>query len=243
MSATSSERGNLTSASKVLEVLLLFSETRTELSAAQISELIGATSPTTYRYLALLKKLHLLAEGRSGYYHPTARVMPLARAAQIANPLTEIAKPLLRDAVEQIGETVMLLQQTGDLLICTELVESPHHVRYTIPMGRTIPLGVGASGKLALALADEETRARLLPPHLPVEQLDEALHLGYATSGSEIDIGSWACSVPVNIPGEVFVLSCAGPETRMTAERRASTIGTLRTTAMRISNEFVKFTV
>lgn len=244
MTANGSARGNLTSAGKVLELLLLFSAERPELSVPQMSELIAATVPTTYRYLALLKKLELLVEGSPGRYHPTARVIPLARAAQIGDPLPKIAAPLLREAVDHIGETVMLLQRLGDVLICTELVESPHSMRYTIPKGRTIPLGVGASGKLGLALADHETKARLRPTSLTERQLDDINAQGFAISGSEIDRGSWACSVPIPIPHDgISVLSCAGPETRMTVERQGTTLETLKATAARIGLEFARLIV
>ena len=48
--------------------------------------------------MALLKELQLLEEGRAGHYHLTSQVMPLARAAQLANDLVRLAKPAMEAA-------------------------------------------------------------------------------------------------------------------------------------------------
>jgi DNA-binding IclR family transcriptional regulator len=55
--------------------------------------LIDATVPTTYRYVAMLYDMQILEEGRAGTYHPTARIMPVAREAEgfkdVPRPLQE----------------------------------------------------------------------------------------------------------------------------------------------------------
>lgn len=244
MVAAKVDNGTSSSSKKVLNLLFQFSAERTELSVPEMSELIGATTPSTYRYLALLKDLDLLEEGKPGHYHPTARVIPLARAAQLSNPLAQIAGPILREASDAIGETVMLQQIAGDHVVCIELAECDRPMRFTIQRGRTTPLGVGASGKMALALCPFETRERLLPAHLSQDQLDTYLAQGSATSKSEIDEGVWACSVPViNSRKNLSVLTSAGPESRIPEERKEMTLQALQESAHKIREKYSRLLI
>jgi DNA-binding IclR family transcriptional regulator len=244
MGAAKADNGTSSSSKKVLTLLFQFSAERTELSVPEMSELIGATMPSTYRYLALLKDLDLLEEGKPGHYHPTARVIPLARAAQLSNPLAQIAGPMLREASDTLGETVMLQQLAGDHVVCIELAECDRPMRFTIQRGRSTPLGRGASGKMALALCPAETRERLLPAHLSQDQLDTYLAQGFATSTSEIDEGVWACSVPViTTRKNLSVLTSAGPESRIPDEHKELTIQTLQKSAQKIREKYSKLLI
>lgn len=239
MGADKSDNGTSSSSKKVLNLLFQFSAERTELSVSEMAELIGATTPSTYRYLALLKELDLLEEGKPGHYHPTARVIPLARAAQLSNPLARIAGPIVREASNAIGETVMLQQLAGDHVVCIELAECDRPIRFTIQRGRSTPLGSGASGKMALALCPPEVRERLLPSHLSQDQLDTYHAQGYATSISEIDEGAWACSVPViSTRKNLSVLTSAGPESRIPGEHKELALRTLQESAQRIREKY-----
>lgn len=241
MATSKAEKTTSSSSAKVLNLLFLFTPERPELSVPEMTDLIGATTPSTYRYLALLKELDLIQEGKPGYYHPTTKVIPLARAAQLSNPLPRVAAPMLRDASEVIGETVMLQQLVGDQLACVELAEYDRPMRFTIHRGRVTPLGTGASGKMALALSPTDTRERLLPPHLSLNQLDTYLDQDYATSTSEIDEGVWACSVPVLASQtNLSVLTCAGPESRFPTHHQKLAIQTLHKAAHAIREEYSK---
>lgn len=240
---TGGKTSNGTSSSnKVLNLLFLFSAERTELSVPEMAELVGVTIPSAYRYVALLKDLDLLEEGKTGHYHPTAKVIPLARAAQLSNPLGRIAGLIVRKAADAIGETVMLQQLSGDNVVCIELAECVRPIRFTIQPGRSTPLGRGASGKMALALCPEKTRERLLPPHLSQAQLDTYLAQGFATSDAEIDEGAWACSVPViSTSKHLSVLTVAGPGARIPEDHKELALETLRESAQKIRDKYSRF--
>ncbi|MGZ2224308.1 IclR family transcriptional regulator [Glutamicibacter nicotianae] len=241
MAVANKEVGTLSSAQKVLEIIFSFSAERTELTVAQMSELLGSTTPTTYRYLALLKSMDLVVEGKPGRYHPTARVMPLARAAQLTNPLSTLAVPLLEQAVSEIGETVMLMEKVGDWMICTELVECSQSMRFTIPKGRKVPLGRGASGKMALALSSQATKERYITEKMSFEDLDAIKKRGYARSFSEIDDGAVATSVPTYVRGQqVATLTTAGPTSRMNDEQQQHALEVLQRIATLLGKEFEK---
>lgn len=229
------------SSRKVLQLLLSFSEHHPEATVAELASLIGAPVATTYRYVALLKELQLLEEGRAGHYHPTSRVMPLARAAQLANDLARLAHPLMVDAVRELRETVMLFQHFGDAAVCADRVECERPMRFTFQPGHSVPLGVGASGKMLLASLPEPERARHLHtllrergPELR-DEIESAIEQRYAVSWGELDEGVWACSVPIDLGAHrPTVLSMAGPAARISEDAKQSAIFTLRTYATRI---------
>lgn len=212
------------SARKVLQILFSFSERRTSATVAEFAELVGAPIPTAYRHVALLKELQLLEEGRDGRYHPTVKVMPLARAAQLSNTLAELARPFVSSASEAFDETVMLMQHYGDAVVCVEVKETTRSMRFTFQSGHTAPLGVGASGKLVLALLPQPAQQDWLRlgrrPDIAAE-LPLIASSGFATSDGEIDAGVWACSVPV-VSGSVHpvVLTVAGPAARFDDAKR-----------------------
>lgn len=230
------------SSRKVLQILFAFSERRREATVAELAEIIGAPVPTAYRHVALLKELQLLEEGKTGKYHPTARVMPLARAAQLANDVARIAQPIVAETSARLRETVMLMQHFGDSAVCIERTECDRPMRFTFQRGHSIPLGIGASGRMVLASLSPEAQsariAELNSPGLP-QDLAAVAARQYATSHSEVDEGVWACSVPVLIDrGRPVVLTVAGPATRISEDARDAALDTLRTNAQRIRQEY-----
>jgi DNA-binding IclR family transcriptional regulator len=251
-SATTSPRRTpgASSSRKVLQLLLAFSERRWEASVAELAATIGTPVATTYRYVALLKELQLLEEGRAGHYHLTSQVMPLARAAQLANDLVRLAKPAMEAAALELGETVMLFQQFGGAAVCADRVECDRAMRFTFEPGHSMPLGVGASGKMLLALLPEMERERRLPSIVEQrgtavrDELKRALENRYSVSSGELDEGVWACSVPVQAIGRrPTVLSMAGPAARITEGARHTAITTLQEYAVRIQRKISSYSL
>jgi DNA-binding IclR family transcriptional regulator len=234
------------SSRKVLQILLAFSEHRREATVADLAMIIGAPVPTTYRHVALLKELQLLEEGRAGNYHPTAKVMPLARAAQLSNDLAMISKPIIAATAAQLRETVMLMQYFGEAVVCVERHECDRPMRLTFEQGHSVPLGVGASGKMVLAcLPRKVQRARLaelaFPPGLE-QELEQAARMQCATSLAEMDEGVWACSVPVLEGGSrPVVLTAAGPAARLSAASRDAALEAIRKSALLIREKYEKY--
>jgi DNA-binding IclR family transcriptional regulator len=211
------------SSRKVLQLLLAFSGGRPEASVAELATAIGCPVATTYRYVALLKELDLLEEGRAGRYHPTGQVLPLARAAQLTNELARIARPVLEEAARDLRETVLLFQHFGDSAVCVERAECDRPVHVTFPLGRAIPLGSGVSGKMMLAS---------LPGPPQQKGLERAIADQYVTGSHD---GAWACAVPVHAEGHrATVLSMAGPAARLDDNAKRAAVDALHVYAARI---------
>jgi len=235
------------SARKVLQLLFSFDDRRTSATVAELAEIGAIPLPTAYRHVALLKDLGLLEEGRAGVYHPTARVMSLARAAQQSNSLADLARPLITEASAMFDETVMLKQHSGDAVVCIEVKETDQAMRFTFQRGRITPMGRGGSGKMALASLPTEARRAWVRAHgTPALEAECELiaERGYAISEGEIDRGVWACSVPV-LAGVAhpIVLTVAGPDVRFDQATRASAPHLLRRYADRIGELVSAYTL
>ncbi|MET9267660.1 IclR family transcriptional regulator C-terminal domain-containing protein [Amycolatopsis sp. NPDC004079] len=238
------------SSRKVLQLLLSFTEQRWEASVAELASVIGSPVATTYRYVQLLKELQLLEEARSGRYHVTSRVMPLARAARLANDLARIARPTMEEAARELGETILLFQHFGDFAVCSDRVECDRAMRFTFQPGHSIPLGVGATGKMLLALlpdGERERQAARIADERGTEVRDALKHAlanRYAQSWGEIEDGVWACSVPVDADRlRPSVLSLVGPATRVGDTERERAITALRGYAEQIGKAISEYSV
>ncbi|GAB3272514.1 IclR family transcriptional regulator [Arthrobacter pigmenti] len=237
----------LTSSRKVLKILFAFSEQRLEATVPELAEIAGAPVPTTYRHVALLKELQLLEEGKPGTYHPTAKVMPLARAARLSNDLALMSRPIIAAAAERLGETTMLFQQFGDSVVCVELTECNRPVRFTFDRGHSMPLGVGASGKMALALLPPQLQKSTLEKrqgqHLQ-QEIERTAGRRHAVSEGELDESVWACSVPVSSENtRPVVLTVAGPAARMDQADRSRALAELRASAATIREELQRYSL
>jgi DNA-binding IclR family transcriptional regulator len=238
------------SSRKVLQLLLSFSERRWDASVAELAATIGTPVATTYRYVALLKELQLLEEGKTGRYHVTSQVMALARAAQLANDLARLARPTMEEAARDLGETVLLFQHFGDSAVCADRVECERAMRFTFQVGHSVPLGAGASGKMLLAMLPEGERERRLSsiaqrrgPSVREEVKRAGLNR-YSVSWGELDEGVWSCSVPIPATGHrPAVLSMAAPATRISDDAKRAAVTSLQSYASRIQRAVSTFSL
>lgn len=222
------------SARKVLGILLAFSEDQPRATIQQLAERMGLPSSTTYRYVSLLRDMNLLEEGPASTYQVTPVIAPVARAAQKVNDLATLGHAVMVRVAEEVGETVLLWRQLGDVAVVVDSVEASNVVRLAMQAGEPHPLGYGASPKLLLSQLPKEEQAAYLDeqcrrdPSLGARRavLERELHQiarqGLAESLGEIDEGIWACAVPIGDGTLRAALSVAGPAYRIDSAARES---------------------
>ena len=81
-------------ARRVLALMLTFSADDHTLTARQLAERTGIALPSVYRYLTLLRETGLLAGDERGSYRLSARLIGLARAAEVAESIIDVADPV-----------------------------------------------------------------------------------------------------------------------------------------------------
>jgi DNA-binding IclR family transcriptional regulator len=191
---------------RVLQVLLSFTERRPHATISDLAQEIAVPVSTCYRYVGLLRELGLVDEGPRATYHVTPRIMLVARAVQCFN----------------------------SLVVCVESVPSNRAIRYIFETGYSLPLGVGSSGKLLLALLPESEQADYIAQIQPRDPdlarrviANEAEFATYAAEGwasgdGEYENGVWAGAAAIRaarpVDGDVgAALVVAGPSFRIAA--------------------------
>src|SRR5487761_1397031 len=113
MPAEASAAHGCEGARRVLALLLAFSAERNTLTARDLATATGIALPSVYRYITLLRETGMLAEADRGSYRLSARLIGLARAAEAAESIIDIADPVMRRLVAQTEETVILVRLIG----------------------------------------------------------------------------------------------------------------------------------
>lgn len=234
-------------------MLSWFDPQRPVATVETLAAVAGVPKSTGYRYVSLLRETGFLAENGRGGYHLGPRVFRLARAAEAAMSVRDIAQPFMDTLCEATGETVILVRRVGDHAVCFGRAESPRHVRLSFEVGAALPLHLGASPKLLLAhlparerddylartaRTDPELRSRLARFELELERIRAS---GVAFSSAEITRDVWAVAAPLWRGSRILAaLSVAGPSFRLRGATRARATRLTREAALEISNAIAR---
>jgi DNA-binding IclR family transcriptional regulator len=232
-------------ARRVLTILTAFSPQRHTQTARDLARVTGIPLPSVYRYVALLRDTGLLVGDERGNYHPSARLSVLARAAEKAEPLSDIADPVMRRLSGVTGETVILVRLIARSAVCVHHIESTHSLRTSYEPGQPLSLEHGASARLLLASMPAEARREYLAPLAAQDpaaaaRLEEQVLLagerGWAVSAEEIDAGVWAAAAAVrDRTGIVAALTVPSPLVRAPESQQRQLLGQVRAAAEEIN--------
>jgi DNA-binding IclR family transcriptional regulator len=212
-------------ARRVLALMLAFSADRNTLTARDMAATTGIALPSVYRYITLLRETGLLVGDERGSYRLSARLIGLARAAEAAESIINVADPVMRELAAETGETVILVRLIGRSAVCVHRVESAQRLRISFEPGQPLSLERGASARLLLGGLSPELRREYLAP-LAERDPEAAARLearavlaarqGYAISEEELEKGVRAVSAPV-LQGKrmIAVLTVPSPLVRM----------------------------
>jgi DNA-binding IclR family transcriptional regulator len=235
---------------RTVRLLTSFSKDRHTLTARELSEAAGIPLPSVYRYIASLKEEALLVDDEQGGYHLSPRFIELARAAEAAESIIELADGPMHQLSAVTGETVLLVRLVNESAVCVHRIESTQALRISIEPGQTLPLELGASAKVLLAsMKPERLRARLealrvLHPERAAtveKEVAEASRRGWATRTSEddtqdIDPGVWVASAAVRDGSNIVAaLTIASPLARATEAVRMTLLAEVLQTAGKLS--------
>jgi DNA-binding IclR family transcriptional regulator len=193
--------GVLDKAFSVLDVL----EERPR-SLAELVEATGISRATAHRLATALEAHGLVRRDDDGRFALGARLIALGRAATEGLPLAAAAGEALAELRDATGESVQLYVRDGDQRVCVAALQSPHGLRTIVPLGASLPLGVGSAGRL---LADDDAAA-----------VAAVAGRGWVASVGEREAGVASVSAPVrDASGHVIAaVSVSGPIERTTRQ-------------------------
>src|SRR5947207_1825162 len=107
-------QGRNATVDRAIDVLLLFDEEQPILTAEEVAERLGMSRSTTYRYLLSLRSYGLVEDGDApGEFRLGSVIFRLARTARKGLGLSEVALPVMRELVNQTGESALLTRRSG----------------------------------------------------------------------------------------------------------------------------------
>jgi DNA-binding IclR family transcriptional regulator len=165
---------------------------------AELQDATGLPRATAHRLLVALEQHHLVRRDAQGRFCLGFELVALGRVAAEQFGLGEVAMPAMQHLRDTCGESVQLYVREDDARRCVVSLQSPHALRWIVPEGSLLPLGVGSAGRV---LGGE-----------PVGPL------GWVDSVEEREAGVASVSAPVvDRTGRVIAaVSVSGPVERLT---------------------------
>jgi len=208
---------------------------------------------TAHRTFAMLESAGALVSDDDGRYRFSLDLIRLASRIALDLPLRRAALPHMGNLVEETGETIYLGVYGGERrrLMYVDRVESPHPLRYVLPMYEWLPMHAGAGGEAILAfLPEDDIEAILAADQLPVltdktvtdprqlrDELEQIRRDGYIETRGRLLEGTVGMAAPVFGPDDRVVGSIvvALPEIRLDPSDSQTLGGRLRACADAVS--------
>ena len=139
------------SLARMLSVLDLFTEQRLHWTAEDISEALGVSLPTSYRYLKTLSDAGLLRRWQDAQFTLGSRIVVLDHYIRQADPVLQIGVPFMKELVAQTGFDCVISSLHGDQLLDTHREYGTAPASLSYGRGRPRPLFQGGAPKVILA--------------------------------------------------------------------------------------------
>src|SRR5579859_7198406 len=209
-------------------------------SGAEVARELGVHRSTALRLLATLDRHGLVErDARTSKYRLGRRLVQLASSVRGEVDLRQVGRPVCESLARALGETVTLDVLDGDEVVPVEQASGSTSVVSVNWLGTRSPVHCTASGKVILAFAPDEVRARLLQGPLDRRtagtivdrseleaQLAQVRQAGFARTFEELEVGLNAIAAPVRSSGGevIAAVDVSGPAHRIDPSVRAALI-------------------
>lgn len=213
---------------KTVQVIDILGRASGPVRLGVVAETMGVPKSSAHRLLAELATHGLVRRAGEGQYSLGYRLVQWGHLADRSVGLRHIAEPVMTDLRDAVRESVHLYVLEDDHRICVLSVEGPHALRPVAVLGRPLPLGYGAAGKLLYGFSEEpvrrrvaaqlpEYRGRTIPSDAEVQQIRDR---SFAVSANETEEGVSAVATAIHSNGGVLgALAIASTTARLTEER------------------------
>jgi len=147
----------------------------------------GLPKPTLHRMLQQLESAGMLQrEGDGRHYSTGFRLRRLAEDLLLNNTVHGARHSVLRQLVEEVGESCNITALSGNEVLYLDRVETPAPLRFYLHPGSRVPAHCSASGKLFLAQMAPSQRRRLLE-HVPLTRYTDRTLTSFEALEKEIE--------------------------------------------------------
>lgn len=154
----------MTKFARMIDVLDLYSESDTLLSAEDIAERLQVSRPTAFRYVRELSHAGFLAN-YGGRYSLGARIITLDYRIREADPVLKVARTTMQQLAAETSHGIILCRMYNH-----DIINVHHEMGYdrrtvSFGRGRPLPLFRGAVSKVMLAFLPTNRLRRLYEAH------------------------------------------------------------------------------
>jgi DNA-binding IclR family transcriptional regulator len=139
-----------------------FTVAEPELSLKQLSEKTGLYKSRIIRLCGTLAAHGYLIRTPAATYKLGPKLMILGKVYERTNPLTAVARPIMKELSALTGESTKLFVIEGTKRLCLVREKGPSPLQYAINEGETQAIYAGAGGKLFLAFAPEAFQKEII---------------------------------------------------------------------------------
>lgn len=232
---TAQAAASVQSLDRALALLELIAE-EDGLTLTELAQRAGIPPSTAHRILGTLQAHdYVRHDDERGLWQIGVRAFEVGSSFLRSRKLAETGRTIMRELMEECGETVNLAIEDGGSIVFISQVESHHAIRaFHRPGSRGAIHASGVGKALLMLLPDEEVRRilhktglerftekTLVEPDRLFEDLSAAQARGWAIDDEERTPGMRCVAAPIyNEYGEAFAgLSVSGPTVRLTDER------------------------
>ncbi|OAH59648.1 MULTISPECIES: IclR family transcriptional regulator [Bacillaceae] len=237
---------------RAADVLELFLTSKSELSVKEISQKLNLSKSTVHGIIKTLEHRGYLQQNPDDLkYKLGIKLFELGNLVGKNLEIGKIARPIIRDLVVELNETVHLVTLQRDEVIYIEKVEGPRALTIYSHIGKRAPFHCTGVGKAILAYLSEKEVDRILSSVILEsfteytmtnrEDIKNHLHSirekGYAVDDEEIELGLKCIAAPIfDHQGNVIAsISCAAPKMRLDENRLPKVIEGIKRAASEIS--------
>jgi DNA-binding IclR family transcriptional regulator len=244
---------------RMLDVLDLYSETVTLLTAEDVAVRLDVSRPTAFRYMRELSEAGFLAN-YSGRYSLGARIITLDYRIRASDPVLKEAQDVMRTLCAETACGAILCRMYND-----DIVNVHHEAGYDdaslsfFGRGRPLPLFRGSASKVMLAFLPpgrlkkiherhrEEAEAAAIAPDWPGLKAYYAAirQAGHYVSNQEVDQGTIGIAAPILVAplGPVGVISLIFPAERLPLVNCEGLAGMLKARTRELANRLQSLAV
>ncbi|EON13848.1 IclR family transcriptional regulator [Pandoraea sp. SD6-2] len=197
----------MSSLTKMLSVLDVFSSSERSMTAEALAEQLGFSRTTCYRYVKELASVGLLVS-HNGEYTLGPRIIHLDYNMRRSDPMLKAAEPVVQKLVQVTGGTGLISTLYDEEIINVMHENGMEDLQLGFGRGRIMPLFQGASSKVIVAAMSRPRLKRLHDRHkesmgdfedwtLFWRHCQHIVETGYAISRGELDAGHVGIAAPI----------------------------------------------
>lgn len=228
---------------RAFDILECFFKEKQDLSLMEISVLVDLSPSTVHRLIATLEKRnYLVRDSESKKYHLGSMVAKLSSvvSGKMGLDFKMIVRKYMIEVHSLYNESTSLYVMDGDKRLCIDRLDSTHELRRVMTIGSTLPLGLGAAGRVLIAyLTQDEVDDLYLDIDINSTVYQNIRKKGYCVSEGERELGVFAAAAPIfNFTGKIIAsLSVSGPSVRLENDKLNQIGLVLKERGLKISKE------